>query len=137
MRPLPTQPVGGTPGFVRGLAIIRGELVPVLDLAQFFGEPTASYGSVDEVELDAVTAAARRFVLMRAGERRLAIAVGAVLRVVTALPPGTEVAPLVGQALPHKVRALAALDDTALAILESAQLLPEAMWQTLAESLDQ
>src|SRR5262245_22426163 len=33
MRPLPIQPLAGVPDFVRGLAIVRGKVLPVLDLA--------------------------------------------------------------------------------------------------------
>jgi chemotaxis signal transduction protein len=32
MRPLPIQPVAGTPSFVRGVSVIRGTPTPVVDL---------------------------------------------------------------------------------------------------------
>jgi chemotaxis signal transduction protein len=32
MRPLRIEPVGGTPGFVRGVSMIRGAPTPVVDL---------------------------------------------------------------------------------------------------------
>ena len=32
MRPLPIEPVAGTPGFVRGVSVIRGAPTPVVDL---------------------------------------------------------------------------------------------------------
>ncbi len=32
MRPLPFKPVAGTPGFVRGVSVIRGTPTPVVDL---------------------------------------------------------------------------------------------------------
>jgi purine-binding chemotaxis protein CheW len=32
MRPLPIKPIAGTPGFVRGVSIIRGAPTPVIDL---------------------------------------------------------------------------------------------------------
>ena len=31
MRPLPIEPVAGTPGFVRGVSVIRGAPTPVVD----------------------------------------------------------------------------------------------------------
>src|SRR5271155_6034274 len=37
MRPLPTEPVAGAKAFVRGLALIRGAAVPVIDLAHVIG----------------------------------------------------------------------------------------------------
>ena len=32
LRPLPIKPVAGTPGFVRGVSVIRGTPTPVVDL---------------------------------------------------------------------------------------------------------
>ena len=122
MRPLPLQSVAGVPRFVRGLSLIRGELIPVVDLARLLGAEGGAEGG--------------RLVVVRAAERRLALAVDAVLRV---LPPeladGCKVAPLLRQALPAEVAALAVLDGAALAVLESVNVLTEDAWATLGPQL--
>jgi purine-binding chemotaxis protein CheW len=63
MRALPVEPVSGAPSGVRGLAVIRGAPVPVVDLALVLG------GSLSE---------AARFVTVRAEDRTIALAVDAV-----------------------------------------------------------
>lgn len=126
MRPLPLQSVAGVPRFVLGLSLIRGELIPVVDLARILG---AEGGEERGAE-------GGRLVVVRTAERRLALAVDAVLRV---LPPelaeGCKVAPLLRQALPAEVAALAVLDGAALAVLESVNVLPEGAWTTLGPQL--
>jgi len=66
MRPLPIEPVAGTPGFVRGVSVIRGAPTPVVDLKALLenGENSATYG---------------RFVTIKLGERRVAIGVDGVV----------------------------------------------------------
>lgn len=121
MRVLPLQPVAGAPPFVRGLSLVRGELVPVVELAALLGDG----GPRGE-----------RLVIVKAGpygERRLALEVDEVLRVVKlALKPDAGVAPLLSAALPAQVEVLAALDGSALAVLSSASLLSEEAWAALA-----
>lgn len=120
MRVLPLQPIAGVPPFVRGLSVIRGELVPVVTLAALLG--------------DAAVSEEGRLVLVRAGERRLALHVDEVLRVVPhSLPQGVAVAPLLRQALPDAVAALSSLDGAALALLSSMQLLSDEVWAALAQ----
>jgi purine-binding chemotaxis protein CheW len=67
MRPLPIEPVAGMPGFVRGVSVIRGAAVPVIDLAALLesGQPSA--------------ATCGRFVTVKVGDRRVAIAVDTVV----------------------------------------------------------
>lgn len=116
LRTLPLQPVAGAPPFVRGLSLLRGELVPVVDLALLLGGESG--------------AAAGRLVLVRAAGHRLALAVDAVLRVAP-LPPTAQVAPLLSQALPAQVAALTVLDGAALAVLQSSNLLRQEDWASL------
>jgi purine-binding chemotaxis protein CheW len=42
MRPLPIEPLGGMPGFVQGIAIIRGAPVPVVDAGALLGSAGAA-----------------------------------------------------------------------------------------------
>src|SRR5437868_7833694 len=94
LRLLPLQPVAGAPGFVRGLTLIRGELLPVVELALLLGAEDAAPGG--------------RLVVVRAANRRLALAVDEVLRVLPQeLPQLSAVAPLLSKALPAQVAALA------------------------------
>lgn len=117
MRPLPVRPVAGTASFVRGVAIVRGEPVPVLDLGELLaGTP----------ERDAT-----RFVVVRAGGRRAALAVTAVLGV--ARLDGTPGAlPLVRDACGGALESLRALDGELLAVLGAARLVPEEASAALA-----
>src|SRR4051812_42786255 len=79
MRPLPVEPLGRGPVYVRGLAVIRGVPTVVIDLAQLLGTPAC---------------AGARYVLVRTGDRVVALLVDVVDGVVplaaaelAALPP--------------------------------------------------
>lgn len=126
LRPLPLVPVTGAPPFVRGLALVRGELVPVVELGQFLSADGRAGDS------GGAGAGGRRLVIVRAAERRLALLVDAVLRVFSQeLGAGRKVAPLLSQALPEQVAELGVLDGAALAVLRSGSVLTEAEWATL------
>lgn len=118
MRPLPIEPLAGMPPFVRGLSLIRGGPVPVVDVGVLLGasEPPRP----------------TRFVTLRTGDRRVALAVEGVLGVreltsesLDALPP------LLGDASRVAISAVAALDRELLLVLETAHLVPESLWPIL------
>lgn len=117
MRPLPVDEVANTPDFVRGISIIRGAPTPVVSLASLFaesgGRPT-------------------RFVVVRAGERQVALAVDAVLGVFE-LDPATfhPLPPLAQDAANGALEAMGALDGQLLRVLNSANLVPDEVWQKL------
>jgi purine-binding chemotaxis protein CheW len=112
MRPLPVAPVNGAPAFVRGVSIVRGEPVPVVDLARLLGgEPEP---------------APTRFVTVRAGGRRAALAVGAVGGLAHLDPASARTLPLVGDACAGALVSLRALDGDLLLVLGAARLIPEA-----------
>ena len=54
MRPLPIEPIAGTPGFVRGVSVIRGVPTPVVDLKALLenSENSPSYGRFVALKLD-------------------------------------------------------------------------------------
>ena len=54
MRPLPIKAVAGTPGFVRGVSVIRGTATPVVDLKALLenSENSPSYGRFVALKLD-------------------------------------------------------------------------------------
>jgi purine-binding chemotaxis protein CheW len=119
LRPLPVEPIAGAPHFVRGVSVIRGEPLPVVDVARLLGADASQPA---------------RFVTLRVGERRLALAVGAVLGV---RPLSRELladAPaLLGAACADVVASLGASDGQLLVVLRSARLLPESVWAMLEE----
>jgi purine-binding chemotaxis protein CheW len=118
MRPLPTSSLAGVPQFVLGVAVIRGAPVPVVDLAAVIGA-----GTSDEVS---------RFVTLRLGERRVALAVEAVLGLrdldaarVDQMPP------LLRGACAGVVAAIGTLDQELLLVLRSSRIAPDDLWQEL------
>lgn len=77
MRPLPVRPLAGLPAFVRGLSVLRGVPLPVVDAAALLGGETA---------------AATRFVSVRGGRGGLALATGEVLGVADETADGRDAA---------------------------------------------
>lgn len=118
MRPLPTSALAGTPAFVRGVAVIRGAPVPVVDAARLLGATDA--------------APARRFVTVRSGDRTVALAVDSVEGVssLEAAELG-ELPPLLRDADAATVSAIGTLDAELLLVLESARVVPDSVWDKL------
>jgi purine-binding chemotaxis protein CheW len=121
MRPLPIEPLAGTPPFVLGLAIVRGVPTPVIDAGRLLGR----------IGL----ASPARFVSLRLGERTAALAVDAVLDV-RSLPAGTvaDIPPLLREAGADVASAIGALDTELLLVLEAARLVPESIWGAIERS---
>ena len=118
LRPLPVKPLAGAPNGVRGFSIVRGAPVPVVDLAALFGGASAP---------------GTRFVVVRVQERRIALSVGAVLGIREFSPSDwSALPPLLGNACPGVIEAIGALDHDAILALEAGNLLPDAVWASLA-----
>jgi purine-binding chemotaxis protein CheW len=117
LRPLPLHPLTDAPGFVQGLSIIRGEPLPVIDLAALFGKTRQL---------------ARRLVVVKTETRRYALCVEEVLGV-REIPQETlqRLPPLLGEAERQGVQSIARLDTDLLFVLNSAHLAPEGLWNTL------
>jgi purine-binding chemotaxis protein CheW len=111
MRPLPIEPVAGSPTFVQGLSVIRGSPLPVIDTARLLGHPTED---------------AERFVIVRVDGRQVALAVGGVLGIRT-VPRGSlhALPPLLCGTDAQAVAAVGLLDAELLLVLRSARLLPD------------
>lgn len=124
MRPLPVEALPDMPEFVLGLSVIRGLPTPVIDAATLLGEPRGEGRS---------ESAPTRFVVMRVGERRVALAVASVLGV-RALAPETQHAlpPLLQHAGQQMIAALTVLDSELLTVLGAGFSLPPAVWEALA-----
>ncbi len=111
MRPLPSETLADAPLFLRGVAVIRGHPVPVIDLARLLGQAKSI---------------PTRFITVRTGGRILALAVGEVL----GLKRDEETAsraliPLMREAARDSIAAIGSLDSEALLFLTTLRLLPE------------
>jgi purine-binding chemotaxis protein CheW len=118
MRPLPITPLPGSPRFVLGVSIIRGEPVPVIDVATLL--------------VDADPTEPTRFVTVEVGERTAALAVDAVLGVRT-LPPDEfdALPPLLEGANGDVIAAIGTLDAELLLVLRTGRLVPDSVWSAL------
>ncbi|HVR61901.1 MAG TPA: chemotaxis protein CheW [Polyangia bacterium] len=118
MRPLPIERLSRAPDFVLGVAVVRGQPVPVIDGARLVGA--------------AETAAPGRLVTLRVGQRRAALAVTGVVGVrdLGGLPLGA-LPPLLEGAAGDVVTAIGALDDQLLLVLGAARAVPAAVWDAL------
>jgi len=119
MRPLPVQPRAGMPPFVRGLSVIRGASIPVVDLGALLGLPAAAQPT--------------RFVSLRAGERRIALAVEEVIGVRALASVSLEtLPPLLQRARPRVIDLVGRLDASLLIVLQDSRFVPDWAWKSLA-----
>lgn len=117
MRPLPVKPVQETPPFVRGLSIVRGAPIPVVDAAGLLGAAEAEAG---------------RWVHLRVGARSVALAIQSVEGFAEVASASTApLPPLLGDARADVIDAIAALDADLLMVLDAAHVLSEADWRAL------
>ena len=120
MRPLPLRRLAGAPAFVSGIAIVRGEPTPVVDVSALLG---------------VVSSAPARFVLVRAGRRRVALAVEAVIGILEVASEALAgVPPLLTAAPSQTIAALGVLDKELLLVLQEANLVPDEVWASLTGS---
>lgn len=118
MRPLPVEPLAGLPAYVRGVAIVRDLPTPVIDAAALIGDRAST---------------PTRFVTLRAGDRPIALAVDAVLGVVTLSDGDSDTLPrLVQSARLTAVTAAGTLDGSLLLVLESTRIVPDSVWAAMA-----
>jgi purine-binding chemotaxis protein CheW len=125
MRPLPIEPLMGTPPFVLGVAIIRGFPTPVVDADRLIGPSSLPSRPI-------VSPSPARFVSLKLGERTAALAVDAVLDV-RSLPVETlsAVPPLLLGGDAQLVSVIGALDAKLLLVLEAARLVPDSVWSAI------
>jgi purine-binding chemotaxis protein CheW len=119
MRPLPVEPLPGVPAFVRGAAVIRGTLLPVIDVAHLLGVGPRDPG---------------RFVTIRAGERCVALSVDGVVGV-RDLRAGTfdALPPVLADAEGEVVTRIGLLDTALLLVLSGVRIVPDDVWGALDE----
>jgi purine-binding chemotaxis protein CheW len=126
MRPLPIEPVAGAPPFVLGVALVRGEVTPVVHVGRL----------LDPASLRTPN----RFVLLELGSARtVCLAVDEVLGVrdlgTAAAAAGQDLPPLFSGAAPH-LAALTTLDSELLWLLSTARVVPDSVWPAAADSAD-
>ncbi|WP_256081982.1 chemotaxis protein CheW [Massilia sp. YIM B04103] len=120
MRALPVEPVPAMPDCLLGVSVIRGAAVPVVDCRRLVGAGASALAS--------------RYVTLVLGERQVALAVDAVLgvrRLDAAML--AEVAPLLDGAETGMIQAISVLDAELLMVLQASCLVPEALWDALAQ----
>jgi purine-binding chemotaxis protein CheW len=112
LRPLPIRSLAGAPDFVMGVTTIRGAVMPVVHLGRLLGDTGVACG---------------RFVVARAGERHVALAVDGITGV-RALPHECirELPPLLRDVA--TVAAIGTLDADVLFLLQTARLVPDTTW---------
>ena len=120
MRPIPIEPIAGTPGFVRGVSVIRGLPTPVVDLKALLenSDNSPSFG---------------RFVTLKYDARRVVIGVDSVvgLRNLDAAQLG-ELPPLLRDVTADLIDSFGTLDEQLLLVLHAARIVPAEVWSTLA-----
>jgi purine-binding chemotaxis protein CheW len=111
MRPLPIEVIGGVPAYVRGLAIVRGEPTLVVDTARLLGR--------DEPDPPS------RFVVVRTGERRIALLFDEVIGVRPIVPAMlSALPPVVRSVASDAIAAVGVVDAALLTLLETASIVP-------------
>ena len=120
MRPLPIEPIAGTPGFVRGVSVIRGLPTPVVDLKALLenSDNSPSYG---------------RFVTLKYDTRRVVIGVDSVvgLRNLDSAQLA-ELPPLLRDVTADLIESFGTIDAQLLLVLRAAHIVPDEVWATLA-----
>ena len=119
MRPLPVDAIAGLPAAVRGVALIRGTPVPVVDLARLLG--------------DARDHAHGRFVTLKLGERSAALAVSTVSGVQRLdLQRMQQLPPLLRDTESELIEAIGISDAQLMLVLRAARIVPDGAWDGIA-----
>lgn len=110
MRPPPLDVLPGTPHFVAGMAIVRGAPLPVIVVSRLFGKEDKR---------------PERLVVARVGQRRVGLAVDAVVGV-RALPRDMlqQLPPLLRDASHDAIADIGTLDGELMVVLQAARIVP-------------
>lgn len=129
MRPLPLETLPGMPPFLLGVSLIRGSMLPVIQLASLFGGGEAGAGLTHSRTYS-------RYITLRLGRRCVAVAVQEVLGVRLldnhALAGMPELLREVGA---DTISAIGVLDTELLLVLKAAHLIPESVWPMLEKEV--
>jgi purine-binding chemotaxis protein CheW len=117
MRILPVDSIAGAPPYVRGLCVIRGAPVPVVDIGLLVGNQAMQAG---------------RFVTIKAGDRTIALQVEAVLGIrVFAADTFSQLPPLLRDVATETVAAIGTRDTELLLALRAGRIVPESVFNDL------
>jgi purine-binding chemotaxis protein CheW len=117
MRVLPVDSIAGAPPYVRGLCVIRGAPVPVVDIGLLISNEASRSG---------------RLVTIRAGERTIALLVEAVLGIrVFAADTFNQLPALLRDVATEMVAAIGTRDAELLFALRAARIVPESVLDDL------
>jgi purine-binding chemotaxis protein CheW len=118
MRPLPIEPFGKMPHFVRGVAVVRGEPIPVVDAAMLLGSAALRQPG--------------RFVTLRANDHSVALAVDEVLGLrELSTASMRDLPPLLRGGSGDIGSTIGTLDAELLIVLRAARVLPDDAWNGL------
>jgi purine-binding chemotaxis protein CheW len=118
MRALPIEFLPHMPPFLLGASIIRGTVVPVVNVASLIGFTPRTLPA--------------RYVTLKLGDRQIALAVDDVIGVRNLTDKATEdIPPLLSEINSGAVAAIGTLDAELLLVLQCARLIPESVWDTL------
>ena len=117
MRPLPTRPLAGKPGFVRGVSVLRGVPTPVIDVGRLLT------GTPAEIE---------RYVEVRTERGPVALATGPVLGVrATGAGPAQGHPALLGGAT-RLIAGVGTIGSEPLLLLHSMRPVGDEVWEAAA-----
>jgi purine-binding chemotaxis protein CheW len=127
MRALPIEPIADAPAIVMGLSIVRGAAAPVIHAGRMLGTGSGP--------ARAQSSAPARFIALKLGLRSACLAVDAVLDV-RALPRDQlhQAPPLLGSSAATLLPSIGVLDADLLVVLNTARVVPEAVWHSLAHT---
>jgi chemotaxis signal transduction protein len=130
-RPLPITRLPHAPSWVAGVSVLRGITTPVVDARKLLIDDAAAYsderGSLSAKPKDtarprSILPPSPRWVALHVDDRRVALAVDAVLREHTLSPEANRAVPPL-LAASRAISALGTLEGKLLMVLEGAQLL--------------
>jgi purine-binding chemotaxis protein CheW len=120
MRPQPVEPLTAAPGFVMGVAVIRGVAVPVVDVGALLGSSEPARPT--------------RFITLAIGKRSVALAVEGIIGArVLAHDALEELPPLLRDASLDAVERIGTLDASLLVVLRTARIVTDAVFGALTQ----
>ena len=123
MRPMPVTPLAGSPPFVRGMSVIRGTAIPVVDAGSLLGL--------------VAPASPTRFVTLKTDRDHVALAVEEVVGIRSlAAVALNDLPPLLRSANAELVSAVGMLDRALLLVLQTARIVPDSVWHSIQSAQD-